>query len=95
MRTFRSLRLEDLIQQYLGELLIREFDFNGVLVTIREVIVGEDLKTARVKLSFIPFEKELESFIMIDSRKKELQRKLLRKLNVRPMPQLKFEIERP
>jgi len=94
MRTFRNLRLEDLIQQYLGELLIREFDFNGALVTIKEVIVDKDLKQAKVKLSFIPFEKELEAFILIDSRKKELQRKLLRKLNIRPLPQLKFEIER-
>lgn len=94
MRTFRSQRVEDLIQEYLAELLIREFDFDGALVTIKTVAVDSDLKTASVKLSVIPFEKELATYIMVDSRKKELQRKLLRKLNIRPLPQLKFEIER-
>lgn len=95
MKQFRSLRFENVIQQQLSQLILEEFDFDGALVTIREVIVEKDLKQARVKLSVIPFEKELASFIMVDSRKKELQGKLLRKLNVRPMPQLKFEIERP
>lgn len=94
MRTFRSERVEDLIQQYLGELLAREFDFDGALTTIKSVEVDKKLYMAKVKLAVIPFEKELATFIMVDSKKKELQRKLLRKLNIRPLPQLKFEIDR-
>ena len=94
MRTFRSERIEDLIQQYLGELLVREFDFDGALTTIKSVEVDKELLIAKVKIGVIPFEKELATFILIDSKKKELQGKLLRKLNIRPLPQIKFEIDR-
>lgn len=74
-------------------MLIREFDFEGAIVTISEVEIGEDLDRANVKLSIIPFEKEPEMYKMIEARKKELQHKLLKKMNVRPMPQIHFMIE--
>lgn len=93
MRSFRSLRVANLIQEELSRILVRDFDFEGALVTIKSVRVLSDLSEAEVGLGVIPFEKEPKIFIMITARRKELQGKLLRKINIKPMPTLKFKIE--
>lgn len=94
MRTFRPLRVASLIQKELGEILLRDFDFEGALATIKSVEVSSDLSEAKIGLAVIPFEKEPEIFIMITARQRELQVKLLRRINIKPMPRLKFKIER-
>ncbi len=87
------MKIAGVIQEELGKLLERDFDFNGALVTIIDVFVDTDLLQARVKLGIIPKEKGPEAFFEIEKRRKELQHELLRKLNIKPMPHLKFEIE--
>lgn len=74
-------------------MLAREFDFEGALVTIANIEIGEDLKEARVKISVIPYEKEVAAYEEIEERRRELQHKLLKRLNIKPMPHLKFFIE--
>ena len=95
MRPFRNLKIASLIQKELGEMLIREFDFEGALVTIVEVAVDERMENAFIKLSILPFHKGPEMFTMIDSRKRGLRGKLLRKMNIKPMPRLVFKISNP
>ena len=92
MKPYRNLKIGSLIQHELGEMLIREFDFNGALVTIVGIQVDDKLESAFIKLSILPFQKGLEVFTMIESRKRELQGKLLRKMNIKPMPRLVFNI---
>lgn len=92
MRPYRNLKIASVIQEELGKLLLREFDFGDVLVTITEVAIGEDLQEAKVKLSILPFEKEPETFILINKRRGELQHKLLKKINIKPMPSIRFQI---
>lgn len=92
MRPFRNLKMGSLIQHELGEMLVREFNFEGALVTIVDVSVDEKLESAFVKLSILPFQKGLEVYKIIEDRKRELRGKLLRKMNVKPMPRLVFKI---
>ncbi len=92
MRPFRNLKMASVIQEELSRLFVREFNFNGALVTILDVAVDEKFEEARVKLGIIPFEKELEAYTIVEVRKRELEHELLKKLNVKPMPRLKFEI---
>lgn len=92
MRPYRNLKIANLIQEELSKLLLKEFDFGNALVTITEVTIGEDLKEAKVKLSILPFEKEPEMFILINDRRRELQHKILRKINIKPMPNIRFQI---
>ena len=84
--------MASVIQEELGAIFAREFDFNGALVTILSVAVDERLEEARVRIGILPFEKEIEVYTMVESKRKELEHKLLRKLNVKPLPHLKFEI---
>jgi ribosome-binding factor A len=81
-----------LIREELGKLLERDFDFNGALVTVIDVSVDEKFEYAVVKLGILPFEKGPEAYKMIEDRKRELQSRLLRKMNVKPMPRLVFRI---
>ena len=92
MRPFRNLKVASVIQEELSAIFMREFDFHGSLVTILEVAVDERLEEARITIAIFPFEKELEAYTMIEEKRKQLEYKLLRKLNIKPLPHLKFEI---
>jgi len=74
-------------------MILEECDIDGALVTIVSVNVSEDLLQAKVMLSIIPYEKELEAYFMIDGKKKEFEHMLLKKMKTRFVPHLKFEIE--
>ncbi|MCL4400240.1 ribosome-binding factor A [Patescibacteria group bacterium] len=93
MRPFRNLKTESVIQGELSKIFLRDFDFDGALVTITGVKVSEDMADAEVKISVLPFEKEIEVYKMIEGRRREVQGKLLRKMNIKPMPRLKFAID--
>lgn len=92
MRPYRNLKMGSLIQEELGKIFSRDFDFAGALVTIMEVLVDEKFESAVVVLGILPFEKGPEMFKMIEDRKRELHGKLLRKMNIKPMPRLVFRI---
>ena len=84
--------MASVIQEELGKLFARDLNFNGALVTILDVRVDEKFEEAHVKLGIIPFEKELEAYTIVEGRKRELEHQLLKKMNVKPLPHLKFEI---
>ena len=82
-----------LIEQELSKMILKECEIEGALVTITGVDVSEDLLQAKVMLSIIPYEKEVEAHFAIDSKKRELEHQLLKKMKIRAVPHLKFEIE--
>ncbi len=92
MRPYRNLKMASLVREKLNEIFLRDFNFDGALVTIADVEVNEKLETAVVKLSILPFEMGPKAYTIIDERRSDLQRQLARKMNVKPMPRLKFEI---
>ena len=94
MRPYRNLKIASLIEKELNQLILRNLDFNGAFVTITGVLVSEDLSEAKVKVSILPEEKAPEVFKLLEKSRRELQFKLLRKMNIKPMPHLKFEIEK-
>ena len=93
MRPYRNLKIASLIQQELNKLIFRNLDLNGALVTITEVEVLEDLKEAKVKVSILPNDKVLEIFNLLENNRRELQFQLIRKMNIRPIPHLKFVLQ--
>lgn len=73
---------------------MRELEFENALVTIVDVSVSHDLLQARVTLGIIPYEKGPEVLATIELKRKELQHKLLKKMKIRFVPTLVFEIEK-
>lgn len=95
MRPYRNLKMADLIEEELGKLITREIYVEGALITITDVFITPDLLQAKVKLGIIPKAKELEAFLAVEKRLPTLRHQLLRKMNVKPMPRLSFELDTP
>ena len=93
MKPFRNLKIANLVEEELGKILSRDFHVDGALATIVGVEVGEDLLHARVKIAIIPYEKGPEVFSALESSRRDFQHQLLKKLNIKPMPQIKFLLE--
>jgi ribosome-binding factor A len=91
----RVLKLNSLIQQELGQIILRGMDFpKGVLTTITRVEVSEDLRQAKVYISVLPEEKSTE---ILNTFKKQIfliQQSLNKKLKMRPLPRLFFVKEK-
>lgn len=93
MRTFRKERVGELIREELGKIFARDMEF-GAFVTIVSVEVAEKLEAAKVKVSVIPEVKAKEVFDLLQEERRRLQFKLLRTINIKPMPRLEFGLVR-
>ena len=93
MRPYRDLKIGSLIQEELSKIIAKEVEFDNALVTIVRVEISPDLLQARISLGIIPTEKEIPVFEQLEKRRRELEYRLLKKMNIRPMPHLKFIIE--
>ena len=89
----RNERVSELIRKELGELILRELEFDGAIMTIVEVDVTKKIDYARVHISVIPSAKANDVLRVLNSAKYRLQGDLLRKINIRPMPELSFVID--
>ena len=92
---YRPQRVSALIQEELGKMLARDIEFaEGVLATITGVDVGEKLEHAKVWLSVLPSDAAEAALKVALKARNELQYRLLKKINIRPMPRIEFVIDR-
>jgi ribosome-binding factor A len=89
---FRSERVGKLIREELSKMILREVELSA-LATITEVEVDKKLEGARVKVSVIPAKAEKEVIEELAKRAGYLQHLLLKKINIKPMPRIVFEID--
>ena len=90
----RHQRIESLIIEELNKIILRELEFSGALVTITEVEAQKDLDYAIIYVSVLPSAKSEEALKQLNNNRKQLQHLLLRKIEIRPMPELRFQIDR-
>jgi len=96
MRTYRNLRLANLIQEELGKIILREIEFpKSVLVTIVGVEVPQDLSQAKIKLGVIPASAAKEALDAMEKNKPFLQHLLMKKINIKHVPRIEFKLESP
>jgi len=88
----RPEKISSLLTHELAELIVRDVEVPGALITVEDVAVSDDLVQAKVTLSVLPYEKEVEAYKELEERKRELQHKILKKTRLRRVPTLKFEI---
>jgi ribosome-binding factor A len=94
MRFFRSQRVEKLIREELSKILVREFEFPNALVTITEVQVDKKLEHAKTMVSVIPSAAEESVLHTLNKSIGMIQRMLLKKINIKPMPRISFALDR-
>ena len=94
MKLFRAERVSRLIKEQVSLLLVRELEFHGALVTVTDVEVDKKLEHAKIKLSVLPAAKADGAMKIIERHAGEFQHLLLKKINIKPMPRIAFEIDR-
>ncbi len=95
MKFFRAERVSELIRRELGSIIAKEVDFApGTFVTITDVDVDKKLMHAAVGVSVIPSGRAEEALAALGRRAGALQRLLLKRINIKPMPLISFVPDR-
>ncbi len=89
----RIQRVNELIKQEISKILLKEVDFAALLVTITNVDTSPDLKNCKVKISVIPTDKSDLALKIIQRNIYNLQQELNKKITLKFVPKLKFEID--
>lgn len=90
----RPERVGKLIREELSKIIARELEFENVLATITEVEVDRKLEIAKTRISVWPIEKTKDVLKTLNKTRNLFQTALFKKLNIRPMPRIQFEIDR-
>ena len=91
----RILRLNSLIKEELGKIILREIEFSiGVIVTVTRIEISSDLTSARVFIGTFPEKFALDSLSILNNQIYFIQQKLNKKLNMRPVPKVIFRQEK-
>jgi len=87
MTADRLVKVNELIKQLAGELVLREVDFGkDVLVTVTRVETSRDLRYGKVLITVFPNDKERNVLEVLEKEIFGIQRMLNKKLNMRPIP---------
>ena len=89
----RKERVSELIRNELSTLIMRELELDAIM-TIMRVEVTEKLTSAHVYVGILPSEKTKKVLDVLSKSAKFLERQLLRKINIKPMPELIFHIDK-
>lgn len=90
----RLKKVNELLRHQISELLLKEVDFEGILVTLTRVETSTDLRQAKVGISVLPQEKKEVALRILQRNIFDLQQKLNKKLFMRPVPKIIFEIDK-
>lgn len=90
----RIKRINQLIKEKVADILLREMSFDkNVLVTVQTVDTSKDLKHAKIGTSIMPFEKSEQVLKILEKQVYHIQKELNRAIEIRFVPQIKFEID--
>ncbi len=86
-------RVNKVLKEEINKILLKEVDFGGALVTIIDVETSLDLRYCNIKLSVLPDNKEKWAFKILEAKIYDIQKTLNKKLNMRPVPKIRFEMD--
>jgi len=87
----RIQRVNQLIKKELSQIILKEIEFSSdVLVTVTRVETTSNLIESKVYVSVMPEEKTSKVFQILNRQVYELQQKLNQRLQMRPIPRIKF-----
>lgn len=92
--TERIPQVNELLQQELGTILLREFDVpENTLVTLTRVDTAPNLQQAKIYISVMPEERGFEVLRLLQKEVYEMQQLLNKRLNMRPVPRIEWVLE--
>ena len=92
--TERIPRVNELLRQELGTILLREFDApENTLVTLTRVSTAPNLQQAKIYISVMPEERGAQVVKLLEKDVHEIQQLLNKRLNMRPVPRIEWVLE--
>ena len=92
--SIRIQRINELLKEEVSQVLLKEMNFSNCLVTITEVDASSNLSNAKVKISVLPQSKTDVILKKLNKNIYQIQQKINRKLNMRPVPKLIFIVDK-
>lgn len=87
-------KVNQLIKQELGKIIFRDFGaFSEGLITIIQVDTSKGYAHAKVYISIYPDDYEKEALAKLNNNIYSLQKKLDKKLSMRPVPKISFSLD--
>ena len=87
--------MQKLIREELGKIILKEIEFPvGSLATVLDVAVDKKLELAKVRVSALPSSAAADILARLGKAAGRLQYLLMKKINIKPMPRIYFELDR-
>ena len=83
-------KVNSLLEHEIAKILAKDFNFNGALVTLTHVDATANLIEARAYISALPEDKTDQAIKALNANVHDIQQKLNKMLNMRPVPRIKF-----
>jgi len=91
----RIQQINQLIQEVMGEILQKEYQIpSDALLTILTVETSSDLLHSKIIISIFPIDSEKEVIKYLEKNIFDIQQALNKKLIMRPVPKIRFELDR-
>ncbi len=90
----RLKKLNDLLRDEAGKILKKELELNDALVTVVRADISPTLEHATVWISVFPESQEKSALKEINRNIYSLQQMLNKRLIMRPVPKIRFEIDK-
>lgn len=93
MTSYRIEKVNELIKQQIAEIISRELEFGkDILVTVLAAKTSRDLLNSKIVVSVFPENKSTSILEILKKNVYNIQQILNRRLNMRPVPKIRFEI---
>ena len=89
----RKERGSELVRNELSTLIMRELELDAIM-TIMRVEITDKLAAAHIYVGMLPNKKTDKVLGVLNKRVKYLERQLLAKINIKPMPELIFHLDK-
>lgn len=91
---YRLQKVNSLLVHEVGDILLKEMEFpSGILVTVTQAEVTDDLKQANIFISVLPFDKTKRILDILNKNIYHLQQILNKRLRMKPVPKIAFKID--
>jgi len=90
---YRQERLNSLIREELSKIIARDMEFDGALVTLTKADIRDDFSNVKIGVSALPSSKVEAALEKLISNAGNLKHSLLKKMKIRSVPDLVFEID--
>ncbi len=90
----RIAKINKLIKRDLAEILVRELNLKpGIFLSISKVDTSRDLRYTKVFISVFPYKEADYALKTLSKEMYSIQGALNKKLSMKPLPRLKFELD--